>query len=191
MGARDPAHAVGAAIEGGATLVQYREKTASRNTMYETALQLRRVTRDGGIPFVVNDFVDLALAVDADGVHLGQSDLPVAAARAAGGDRLWYGVSTHSPAQALVAAQAQPAYIAIGPVFPTASKADPDPAIGVDGIRAVRTALPDVPLVAIGGISADTIAAVRAAGADGVSVIRAAWQAPDIAAACRALAYSV
>ena len=117
IGPRDVGTVVEAAIAGGATLVQYREKHAERKVMYDTALRLREVTRARGIPFVVNDFVDLALAVGADGVHLGQYDLPLDAARRIAGTRLWYGVSTHSVDQALNAAANEPAYVAIGPVF--------------------------------------------------------------------------
>lgn len=185
----DLCEAVRAAVAGGATLVQYREKHLDRNTMYTNALQLRALTRDLHVPFVVNDYVDLALAVEADGVHLGQTDLPLAAAREVAGDRLWYGCSTHSAAQAHAACTRDvPDYVAIGPVFPTATKTNPDPVVGLEGVRAVRAALPDIPLVGIGGITPDTAPAVRAAGADGVCVIRAVWSAPDITAACRALA---
>lgn len=185
---RDVADAVTAAVEGGATLVQYREKGADRASVYATALRLRDVTRSRGVPFVVNDFVDCALAVQADGVHLGQGDLPLAAARAVGGRKLWYGVSTHSVAQARAIAREAPAYVAIGPVFPTRTKKDPDPAVGLAGVRAVRHAVGDLPVVAIGGIGPTEAARVRAAGADGISVISAAWAAGDVAAACRALA---
>lgn len=187
LGSRDPADAVAEAIAGGATLVQYRAKHQSRNAMYATALRLREVTHASAVPLVVNDFVDLALAVQADGVHLGQRDLPLHAARVVAGDRLWYGVSTNTLAQAHAAAAEAPAYLAVGPVYPTGTKSDPNPVVGLAGLRAVRAALPHVPLVAIGGITAETAGDVRAAGANGVSVISAAWRTPDIAAACRAL----
>lgn len=188
LGARDAGAAVEAAVAGGATLVQYRDKSQSRKAMYDGALRMREVTRALGVPLVVNDYVDLAVAVEADGVHLGQADLPVAAARAVAGERLWYGVSTHSVEQASAAAVARPAYVAVGPVFATGTKDAPDPVVGLDGVRAVRNALPDMPLVGIGGITAATAEDVRAAGADGVSVISAVWRAADIAAACRAMA---
>ena len=188
MAPRDETDAVAAAVQAGVTLVQYREKHLSRKAMYEHALRLRAVTREAGVPFVVNDYVDLALAVGADGVHLGQDDLPVEAARALAGDQLWYGVSTHSVQQAVAAWAARPAYLAIGPVFTTETKTNPDPVVGLAGVRAVRDMLPDAPLTAIGGITASNAADVRAAGADGVCVISAVWQAPHIDVACRALA---
>jgi len=190
IGDRDLCTAVGDAIDGGATLVQYRDKHADRKTMYANALQLRALTRERGIPFVINDYVDLALAVEADGVHVGQDDLPAAVVRRIAQDRLWVGVSTHSIEEAGAALADEPAYLAVGPVFPTRTKANPDPVIGVEGVRAVRTLVgPDVPLVAIGGIDLSTAAAVRKAGADGIAVVSAIWSS-DIVGACRALATS-
>ena len=187
IGARDLSDSVSDAITGGATMVQYREKRADRNTMYTNALRLRQLTRDRGVPFIINDYVDLALAVEADGVHVGQADLPPKVARKVSEGRLWIGVSTHSLAQAEVAAKENPTYVAVGPIFPTLSKRDPDPTIGVGGVRNIRRVLGEaMPMVAIGGIDVSTVQEVRDGGADGVSVISAAW-ADDIVSACRAL----
>lgn len=187
IGTRDLVDAVAEAVDGGATMVQYRDKDVPRNIKYETALRLRRLTRNCGVPFIVNDEADLALAVEADGVHLGRHDLPAAAVARFARDRLWIGVSTHDVAQAETACKDAPAYVAIGPVFPTGTKADPDPVVGLQGVRAVRAAIGDVPLVGIGGITLDNAPSVRRAGADGVSVISAVWRSSDVRSACRAL----
>ena len=139
-----------------------------------------------GVPFIINDQVDIALAVGADGVHIGQSDLPPAVVRRLIGPEKILGLSTHSVAQVQAVETDIVDYIGIGPVFPTRSKADADPAIGLDGLAAIAAAKP-LPGVAIGGINTDNVARVRAANPDGIAVIGAICGAVDILGATQAL----
>ena len=155
--------------EGGATLVQLREKKLPALDFYVQA----KAAAESGVTLIINDRVDVALAVNAAGVHLGQDDLPPDAARKLLGDKAIIGYSTHNVAQARAAATLPIDYIAIGPIFQTATKAKPDPEVGLDGLRAVRDAVGDVPLVAIGGITLANAAAVIDAGADSVALISA------------------
>jgi len=152
-------------VEGGATLVQLREKNLSALDFYNEAKSVQ------GVTVIINDRVDVALAVNAAGVHLGQDDLPPDAARRLLGDDAIIGHSTHNLAQARAAARLPVDYIAIGPIFSTATKASPDPDVGLDGLRAVRDAIGNIPLVAIGGITAENAASVIDAGADSVALI--------------------
>ena len=176
----------GAYLAGGARLLQLRVKDATPRTLYETSLALRVLTRATGASLVVNDRPDIAAAVDADGVHLGQTDVPVAVARRLLGSDRWIGVSTHDVAEARRAIDDGADYLGVGPIFPTTSKAGALPARGLDLLRAVR-ALTDRPLVAIGGIGPDTAATVLAAGADAVAMIGALARVPDPAGAVRAV----
>lgn len=155
--------------EGGATLVQLREKMRPALDFFVQA----KAAAESGLTLIINDRVDVALAVNAAGVHLGQDDLPPDAARKLLGDKAIIGYSTHNVAQARAAATLPVDYIAIGPIFQTATKAKPDPEVGLDGLRAVRDAIGDVPLVAIGGITPANAAAVIDAGADSVALISA------------------
>jgi thiamine-phosphate pyrophosphorylase len=157
--------------DGGATFVQLREKRLSPREFHREAEAALRVARERGVRLVINDRVDIALAVQADGVHLGQDDLPPEAARSLLGTRAIIGLSTHNLEQAREAVRQPVDYIAIGPVFPTSSKDNPDPVVGLDGLSRVRQALSDIPLVAIGGINLDNAHAVLAAGANAVAVI--------------------
>ena len=159
--------------EGGATLVQVREKRLPPREFYREAEEALKVARSFGARLVVNDRADIALALGADGVHLGQDDMPPAAARALLGERAVVGFSTHGPGQAVAAAGLPVDYVAIGPVFATSSKEKPDPTVGLEGVRRVRAAVGAVSLVAIGGITAETARAVLEAGADSVAVIGA------------------
>ncbi len=174
----DPAAALGAfaaeLVASGATLLQYRNKQGSAREMLSQARELRRVLglaaigRD--VRLIMNDRADLCLAAGFDGVHVGQGDLSPEGARAVVGVNHWVGVSTHSVEQ-VAAADVGPAdYIAVGPVFATATKANPDPVIGLEGVRAARE-LTRKPLVAIGGITRGNCQAVTQAGADAVAVI--------------------
>ena len=156
--------------DGGATLVQLREKTLPALDFYREAKAAAEIS---GVRIIINDRVDVALAINAAGVHLGQDDLPPEAARKLLGDDAIIGYSTHSVAQAQLAARLPIDYIAIGPIFQTTTKANPDPVVGLDGIRAVRDSIGDVPLVAIGGITAENAASVIEAGADSVALISA------------------
>jgi len=159
--------------EGGAVLVQLREKHLSPREFYREAEEALRVARSFGAKLVVNDRADIALALSADGVHLGQDDMPPAAARALLGESAVVGFSTHGAEQASEASGLPVNYVAIGPVFDTSSKEKPDPLVGLEGVRRVRAAVGAVPLVAIGGVTAETARAVLEAGADSVAVIGA------------------
>ena len=171
--------------------LQLRAKAAGARALESAARLLVPLCRAAGVPFCVNDRLDVALAVGADVVHLGQDDLPLADAQrvraAAGRPDLLIGFSTHNPAQALAAAGAGADYIGFGPVFGTRSKRNPDPTVGLDGLRAVVAAVA-VPVVAIGGITLDRIAEVAATGAAAAAVISAVNEAPDPTAAGRAVA---
>jgi thiamine-phosphate pyrophosphorylase len=129
--------------------------------------------------FIVNDRADIARAVDADGVHVGQEDLPVECARSILGRGKWVGYSTHVLEQVKEADRSSADYIALGPIFPTASKENPDAVVGLDGLRAARQATRK-PLVAIGGITIQNARAVMEAGADSVAVIRGLLSGPDL-----------
>jgi thiamine-phosphate pyrophosphorylase len=167
------------AVEAGVRLFQYRDKHASMRDAYHLATALRRAAADAGALFIVNDRCDLALAVEADGVHLGQSDLPLAEARVLLGPGNIIGVSTHNANQVKEVAAGGPDYLGFGPIFGTWTKQDHETVVGVEGLRAIRP-LAKLPLFAIGGITVDTVAQVKQAGADGVAVISAILNASDM-----------
>jgi len=155
-------------LAGGVTLLQYRNKSGNAREMLEQARELKR--RLDGAKLVMNDRADLCLAAGFDGVHVGQEDLSPEGARKVVGTILWLGVSTHNPEQIKEADKTSADYIAIGPVFSTASKANPDPVVSLEGVRQAR-ALTRKPLVAIGGINRANCRSVIEAGADSVAVI--------------------
>ena len=157
--------------DAGATFIQLREKNRQALDFYNDAQAALSVARQKGVTLIINDRVDVALALGASGVHLGQDDLPPEAARKLLGDEAVIGYSTHNVSQAIAAANLPVDYIAIGPIFETGSKTNPDPVVGLDGFRAVRYAIGDIPLVAIGGITEANAAAVIDAGADSVALI--------------------
>lgn len=169
----------------GVRLFQYRDKRATMKEAYEQALALRQAATEAGARLIVNDRCDLAMAVKADGVHLGQDDLPIGDARRVLQAKMIIGLSTHTAAQVREAAALKPDYIGFGPIFRTSTKADHDPVVGLDGLRAAR-ALTTLPIFAIGGITADSVGEILAAGADGVAVISAVLNAPDLGAAITA-----
>ena len=173
------------AATAGARLFQYRNKSASMKEAYAEALLLRKVALDLGVTFIVNDRCDLALAVDADGVHLGQGDLPLDLARKVMGPEKLIGISTHNPGQVQEAAAGKPDYLGFGPVFKPGSKQDHDPVVGLEGLRAMRR-LTSLPVFAIGGIQIEQAGVVMRAGANGVAVISAILKAPDISHAVKA-----
>lgn len=156
---------------GGATFVQLREKHLSPREFYREAEDALRVARELGVRLIINDRADIALALAADGLHLGQDDLLPAAARKLLGERAVIGFSTHNIEQAREAMRLPVDYLAIGPIFPTSSKENPDPVVGLEGLRRVRQLVGQIPLVAIGGISPENAREVLAAGADSVAVI--------------------
>jgi len=182
-GGRDLGPLLDAVLEGGCRLVQLREKTMPLAELYPVARVLRRRCRDAGCLFIVNDRVDLALAVEADGVHVGQDDLPAREARRILRQGMILGVSTHDASQARRARDDGADYVALGSMFPTGSKPDFQ-LVGPELIRRVRPEIP-VALVAIGGITVDNVADVIRAGADAVAVISAVCAARDPAVAVR------
>jgi thiamine-phosphate pyrophosphorylase len=174
------------AAEHGVRLFQYRDKSASMRDAYRLGNDLRRASADAGAFLIVNDRCDLALAVDADGAHVGQTDLPLQDARLLLGPEKILGISTHTPRQVSDALEGCPDYIAYGPVFSTATKPDHEAVVGIDGLQQVRR-LVTVPLFAIGGIAVERVSKIRQAGADGVAVISAVLQAPHIGRAVDAI----
>lgn len=168
-----------ASAEAGARLFQYRNKAASMKVAYAEVLPLRKVAHELGALFIVNDRCDLALAVEADGVHLGQGDLPLQYARKVMGVGKLIGISTHNPEQVLIATAGQADYLGFGPVFIPGSKLDHDPVVGIEGLRAVRRLTP-LPIFAIGGIGVETVEQVMQAGGNGIAVISAILKASDV-----------
>ena len=175
---RDPVRVVEAALRAGAPAVQLREKGASARDLLLTAARLRELTLDHGALLFVNDRTDVALASKADGVHLGPDDPTPAAVRSAVPEGFLIGFSTDDPATARSAIAAGADYIGCGTVWPTSSKHNAGPAIGLDGLRRVAQAVP-APVVAIGGITPGRAAPVRATGASGVAVMGAVMSAAD------------
>jgi thiamine-phosphate pyrophosphorylase len=173
------------AAEAGASLFQYRNKTASMKDAYVEALLLRQAAAKAGVLFIVNDRCDLALAVDADGVHLGQDDLPLGLARKVMGPDKLIGISTHNPEQVREAITGKPDYLGFGPIFKPGSKQDHDPVVGLEGLRAMRR-LTSLPVFAIGGIHIEQTEELIQAGANGVAVISAILKAPNISHAVNA-----
>lgn len=171
-----------AAAASGVRMFQYRNKTASMGQAYEEAGHLASRARQLNVLFLVNDRCDLALAIDADGVHLGQADLPYHQARQLLGPEKYIGLSTHNAMQVEEADRLGPDYIGFGPIYTPAAKADHDPVVGLDGLKAIRS-LTALPIFAIGGIQAAHVRALVAAGANGVAVISAVVGAADVAGA--------
>lgn len=174
------------ALEGGVTLVQYRAKTASSAEMYAEALQLKALCDSFNVPLIINDRLDIAMAVGAAGVHLGQDDLPCAAARKILGEDYIIGVSAHNPAEAKAALQSGADYLGCGAVFGTATKADVKK-LGTEGLTAICREK-GLPVVGIGGVTADNYREVRAAGADGAAIVSGILAQPDIRTTVRAIA---
>jgi thiamine-phosphate pyrophosphorylase len=182
---RDLGDVLEGAIAGGCRTVQLREKTWPSGTLLPLARRLRARCREAGVTFIVNDRIDLALVVDADGVHLGQDDLPPDAARPLLRAGMLMGLSTHDVVQARAAQERGGDYVAVGSVFPTGTKPD-FTLVGPELIRKLRPQI-RVPLIGIGGITAANAGDVIRAGADGVAVISAVCAAPDPARATREL----
>jgi thiamine-phosphate diphosphorylase len=176
-----------AAIVGGADVLQLRDKEAPGGLLYRVALQLRRITREAKVPFIVNDRLDIALAADADGVHVGQADLPASVVREIMGPGKILGVSVDTVEEATQAEKDGADYLGVGPVFEAReTKPDAGLPLGVDRITRIRRQC-RLPIVAIGGINAENALMVREAGADAAAVISAIVAADDIAHAARRL----
>lgn len=167
--------------EAGVRLIQYRDKRSSSRKIFEASTRLVASVGPRGVRVIVNDRADIAAMVGAGGVHVGQEDLPVEGARRVCGNSLWVGVSTHNAEQLRAADVTSADYIAVGPIFPTGTKENPDPVVGIDFLRAARK-MTRKPLVAIGGVTVESAGEVYAAGADSVAVIGDLMLARDPAA---------
>ncbi|MCZ8520254.1 MULTISPECIES: thiamine phosphate synthase [Paenibacillus] len=186
-GGRSAAEIVREALSGGVTLVQLREKTAPLRDVLPAGREIRSLCRSAGVPFVVNDRVDLALLLEADGVHVGQDDLPGGEARKLLGPEAILGISAGTMEEAEWAVSQGADYLGVGPVYATASKGDAGEAIGTELIRRIRARWPRLPLVGIGGIHKGNAAPVFEAGAQGVAVISAITRQTDPREAARGL----
>ena len=166
-------------IAGGATLIQLRDKYAAPRDLYPQAEAALQIARKHDVQLIINDRVDVALALGAAGVHLGQTDMPVEAARRLLGERVIVGISTHNLEQAKLAANMPVDYVAFGPIFKTSTKENPDPSAGLEALRGVRTIVGALPVVAIGGITLANAEEAWKAGADAVSSIAALVSDPS------------
>ncbi|KGM44772.1 thiamine-phosphate pyrophosphorylase [Neobacillus niacini] len=185
-----PVRVLQEAIEGGITLYQFREKGTGALTgdqKLEQARQLQQICRENHIPFLINDDISLAISLNADGVHIGQDDEPVEEVRKKLGNDKIIGVSVHSYDEAVTALKGGADYFGIGPVFPTKTKEDAKPSNGTKLIEELRHKGFSIPIVGIGGITADNAGSVITAGADGVSVITAISHAPSVTEAAKSL----
>jgi len=174
------------AIAGGAGIIQLRDKACSQDNLIRAGREIAHIAEETGTLFIVNDLPDVALACGADGVHLGQDDLPVTAVRKMTSRQFVIGVSVSTPEEAKRAVSEGADYLAASPVFPTGSKPDACGFCGLTGIRSIR-AITRLPLIAIGGIGPENAREVINAGADGIAVISAVVGAPDITVAAREL----
>jgi thiamine-phosphate pyrophosphorylase len=165
-------------IDGGATLIQLRDKSRAPKDFLREAEAALTVARTNNIRLIINDRVDIAMALGADGVHVGQSDLPAATARRLLGTGSIIGVSTHTVAQVKTAAVLPVDYVAFGPIFQTETKQDHEAVAGLEGLKSARAALGNIPLVAIGGIVPEKVRDVFQAGADSVALIAALLSNP-------------
>lgn len=175
-----------AALEGGTRLIQLRDKEASTRKLVEVGQALRTLTRRYNALFLVNDRVDVALAVEADGVHLGQEDMPLPLARRLIGEHLILGASVETVEEALAAQEQGADYLGVGPMFATDTKPDAGMPVGPARLREIKSRV-QLPVIGIGGITAENLSLVKAAGADGIAVISAIATAPDMVEATRRL----
>lgn len=180
---RELAEVMEEAILGGADIVQLRDKHSDRAAVLEKAKVLRELTRRYDVPFIVNDYIDIALEVNADGIHLGQGDTPLLAARKLVGDKI-IGISTHAIKEALLAEQQGADYIGVGPVYPTATKADADP-VTLSYVREAAAKI-RIPFVAIGGIKLHNVDEVLAAGAKRICAVTEIVGSLDVRRTCEA-----
>jgi thiamine-phosphate pyrophosphorylase len=187
---RDMLSVAAAALDGGTTVIQLRDKSASTRLLIEEGLALRTLTRERGALLIVNDRVDVALAVEADGAHVGQDDMPARLARRQLGPERILGVSAANIEEADEAVAGGADYLGVGPIFPSSGKADAGPATGVHVLTELAKRY-TIPLIAIGGITAENAVEVMRAGAAGVAVITAVVYAEDIKAASRLLRRAV
>jgi thiamine-phosphate pyrophosphorylase len=175
-----------AMLAGGIKIIQYREKYRSQKIRYKECVCLRRLTRAAGAIFIVNDDIAVAQAVDADGIHIGQDDMPIEEARKIVGEEKIIGLSTHSPAQGLDAVARGADYIGVGPVFTTQTKANVCAAVGLEYVRFVKENI-TIPWVAIGGIKEHNIVQVTSAGASCVCLVTEITAASDVTTTAKQL----
>jgi len=173
------------AVSGGCTVVQLREKTASSREFYETAARVRKITADLGVPLIINDRADIASAVNADGVHVGQDDLPIDAARRIMGKDAIVGASVNNVTEALAAAALGADYLGVGAMFATGTKTDAD-ITSMDELRRIRAEI-KIPIVAIGGINKNNVPLFAGTGIDGIAVVSAIVAQKDARSAAREL----
>lgn len=178
MSAATLCEAVEQAILGGCTLIQLREKDISSLEFYETAMKLRRLTNQYNIPLIINDRIDIALAVEADGVHIGQNDIPTSVARKVIGNEMILGVSSRSVEESIQAVQDGADYLGVGAMFPTGTKTDAK-IVTTEELKRIRQAV-TIPIVVIGGINKENAAYWKALNIDGLAVVSAIISQPDI-----------
>ena len=181
---------VKAAVNGGVTCVQLREKDCSTLEFIEQALSIKDYLSDRGIPLIINDRLDVAQAVKADGIHLGQTDMPLNMARAVAGDSMIIGISAESLEDAVEAEKGGADYLGVSPIYATPTKTDTAPPLGLEGLRQIRARV-RIPLVGIGGLNRENAADVIRNGADGVAVVSAIVAAEDPEAAAAELNYLI
>jgi len=181
-GGRQTLEIVKAAVQGGVTCVQLREKDCSTLDFIDQALTIKNFLKARGVPLIINDRVDVALAIEADGVHLGQTDMPLNIAKKILGDSMIIGISAESLEDAVEAEKGGADYLGVSPIYATPTKTDTAPPLGLDGLRTLRAAV-RLPLVGIGGLNRDNSAAVIENGGDGVAVVSAIVAADNPAAA--------
>ena len=169
---------ISAAVNGGTTVVQLREKECSTREFIEQALAIKEFLKDHGVPLIINNRVDVAQAVKADGVHLGQTDMPLEAAKKIVGDSMIIGISAESLQDAIEAEKGGADYLGVSPIYATPTKTDTAPPLGLEGLREIRRAV-RLPLVGIGGLNPGNAAEVIRSGADGVAVVSAIVAADD------------
>ena len=174
------------AVRGGATMIQLRAKTLSLREFLRISLEASKLFKRENIPLIINDRIDIALACQATGVHLGQEDFPLSFARKILGKKKLIGISVNTEEEALEAEKKGADYLGVGPIFPTPSKKDLKQLLGLDGLRRIREKI-KIPILAIGGINAKNAREVIKAGADGIAVISAIMGAEDIRRATREL----
>ena len=181
---------VSAAVHGGATVVQLREKDCSTRNFIEQGLAIKEFLKDHGVPLIINDRVDVAQAVEADGVHLGQTDMPLGVAKKILGDSMIIGISAESLQDAIEAEKGGADYLGVSPIYATPTKTDTAPPLGLEGLREIRKAV-RLPLVGIGGLNRDNAAEVIRSGADGVAVVSAIVAADDPQTAADAIKQTI
>ena len=181
---------VSAAVHGGATVVQLREKDCSTRDFIEQALTIKEFVKDRGVPLIINDRVDVAQAVKADGVHLGQTDMPLGMAKKILGDSMIIGISAESQQDAVEAEKGGADYLGVSPIYATPTKSDTALPLGLEGLREIRKAV-RLPLVGIGGLNRDNAAEVIRSGADGVAVVSAIVAADDPQTAADAIKQTI